>query len=152
MMARGYGTNGLGVLDSTQSNKLQSGLWAGGSLTWFTEELDLSLASVLKAIADDNVICDLPPGYKVAWAEIESTVGLGTSEFQLGEVGGTVDKFGLQKAYGAAANAIVRLNNPANRGGLNPSNKLTRIILTNRVAVLPGAGKIYVTIVAARQG
>ena len=143
-MPTGYSLETIGVLDGTKTVPDKSpGTVVNAGVKRLRATFDLSLASVAKAIADNNVIGDLPRGAVFAFGVINASVTMGAvATIAIGSVAAPAK-------YRAAALKMVV--GPEMFGNIDASRVASldineRIIFTIAAAALPGAGLLEIDI------
>lgn len=146
-MATGTGTlrTASGVGASGQIPASQN----GGGKKSYIEIFDLAGASFEGAIADINLVAQIPQGEAITGIKVRSSVSLGTSQLKFGTLADD-DLFGTAKAYGGTANAEVDFLLAAQAG--KPMAALTTIYMGITTANMPGAGTVVVEVETSSRG
>lgn len=148
----GYGNYRTGVNDGTDPSPGKiPGAFNGGNVCKFVERFDLSQANVLKAIAADNLVAEIPHDHALLSIKVSSTVSLATSTLSFGTAASPT-LYGAAKAYGTTPDAVVEYLPTLRRGVLLTTEPETRILMTNGALLLPSTGIIVVEIETVTTG
>lgn len=146
-MATGNGN--LRALTGAAVSGMLSAAQNGGRVKNYIEIFDLSLASVAKAINDDNLCFDIPGGEVPLSLNVQSSVSLTTSQLRFGTKA-VPDSLGAAAAYGTTANALIEYLRATVRG--RPLTARTRVFMSILSANLPSSGIIVVEMETCARG
>lgn len=146
----GYGNFRTGVVDGTDPSPGKiPGAFNNGSKKTFVERFDLSKANVLKNIAQNNLVANIPAGHAPLSIKVSSSVSLTTSTLAFGTVASPAS-WGPAKAYGVTPDVVTEYLLTTKRAELQANG--TDILMTIGAANFPGAGTIIVEIETVTTG